>query len=280
MRKMRVLVMLAGMSLPVHGQGLEVTACVTADNFYALYCGQADGSGLRCVGRNERVDISSDPRGCCSWCYAETWPFRVGTGEHFYVVAWNDENPGGIAMWIGAFNWSGGSLRSNAADWECAMSSRPNPNTVGEELTRSELPTLDDLEDEIHHAQWSAPGAVLPNGADEAVWGTIELVNDAEFIWFDSFYDSMCHDRFFIYRSRDTIGEVLPGETQLTRIRLSPGYLHFTLVSASRCYFRLEASPDLRAWRECRLLFNERGALEVSEPVHHGCSFYRVVRVD
>jgi hypothetical protein len=187
-------------ALPLYGQGIDVTAYVTADNFYALYTGQADGSGLQLIGRNERTD--SDPNGGCSWSYAETWNLRVGPGEHIYVAAWNDEYPTGTAMWIGAFQWADAELKSNFSDWECAMSAGPNPNSVGEGDTRNELPDLGALEEEIRQAEWTAPGVTMPNGG---YWGLIDLVGDAEFVWFDSFFESSLHDHFFLFRTLEPI---------------------------------------------------------------------------
>src|SRR5262245_64070490 len=77
---------------------LGVTATLTADNHYALYAGQADGSQLTLLGTNE-LGPGGAP-GAFNWSLPETWTFSVGEGDYIYVLAWDD---GGAQMWTGQF---------------------------------------------------------------------------------------------------------------------------------------------------------------------------------
>src|SRR5262245_17118023 len=154
----------------------EVTATVTADNHYALYLGQADGSQLTFVGTNE-PGLEGNP-GAFNWSLPETWTFSAGQGAYAYVVAWDD---GGQQMWCGQFNLPDGTaVFSNTTDWVYTVASGPNPTTAGGP------PSLTTLKSDIESAAWAAPLVSAPQGSGP--WHPISgLSPNAQMIWHDTF---------------------------------------------------------------------------------------------
>ncbi|MDX2213782.1 MAG: PEP-CTERM sorting domain-containing protein [Oculatellaceae cyanobacterium bins.114] len=190
-----------GASLPAHAAQLSAT--VTADNHYGLYHGQADGSGLSFVGRNEEGDGHIPdanppiPNAACSgafnWQCPESWAFSVNPKDHLYVIAWDD---GGPQNWIGDFQLPDGSLLlSNTTDWEYAIASGSNP-------LNGSIPPLLSVATEIASASWQAPQASAPQGT--APWGIIpNISSSAQFIWHDTLADTSLSDaNYVIFRSK------------------------------------------------------------------------------
>ena len=191
---------LAGLILSGHAQAFEIDATITADNHYGLYVGNADGSNLSLIGRNEYG--SGGSTGGYNWQHPESYNFELGTDQYVYIVAWDD---GGPQSWIGQFGLDNGNwLYSNQSDWVSTVGSGPNPGTYGE------LPGLALLGQDILNASWTAPGASVANGASP--WGTITGISeDADFIWHDSFAASAPSDTTYtIYR---TVASLNPGDS-------------------------------------------------------------------
>ncbi len=62
-----------------------VEASFTADNHYALYYGDANGSGLTFVGRNEPGPAGNP--GTWNWSKPESFAFDAPAGSHLFLVA-------------------------------------------------------------------------------------------------------------------------------------------------------------------------------------------------
>ncbi|NER36096.1 MAG: hypothetical protein F6J93_19275 [Oscillatoria sp. SIO1A7] len=158
----------------------SIKATLTADNNYGLYYGEADGSGLTFVGRNERGDshipdttlpVPPSPCSGAEWSCPEAWEFDMDA-DYIYVVAWDDES---IESWIGEFETPEGLLLSNASDWEYTIGGA-NPGANGD------LPSLTDVTAEIANGSWATPRSFGSNGS--SLWGTIpDISGSAEFIW-------------------------------------------------------------------------------------------------
>lgn len=192
---------------------LPVTATLTADNHYGLYVGQADGSGLSFVGRNE-VGPNGNP---CqyNWTCAETWSFNANAGDYAYVLAWDD---GGPQMWIGNFQAGSQTIVSNLASWEFFVAPVNTAWSPDGEPPLS-VAALDAL---IDSATWASPLAQANNGVSP--WGTIAGVDaNARFIWHDTLSDSSGSDgRFVVFRSRDPLQAVPePGSLALAGLALA-----------------------------------------------------------
>ncbi|OYY93442.1 MAG: hypothetical protein B7Y41_11810 [Hydrogenophilales bacterium 28-61-23] len=176
-------------------QAVNITGTLTADNHYALYAGQPDGSGLAYVGRNEIGD-SGNP-GIYNFSFPETWHFNVAAGDRLYVVAWDD---GGPQMFLGNFNWESGLIVSDLASWEYYV-----PDNTNQFVPNGATPiTTADLGSLIATANWSAPSAQTPN-SNNPTWGTIPGVSaTAAYIWHDGAWNdwnSSSDGKYVVFRS-------------------------------------------------------------------------------
>ena len=155
---------------------VTVTATITADNHYGLYFGEADGTDLTIVGRNEK-QAGGDP-GAYDWSLPETFTFDVSANAYVYVVAWDYGSP---QMWIGEFDLFGGEVvTSNLTDWEYMTGTGPNPGVSGD------VPPVDELIQAIRGATWATPAASATQPSPQ--WGVIPgISSSAEFVWQDTF---------------------------------------------------------------------------------------------
>jgi hypothetical protein len=196
-------------------QALPVTATLTADNHYGLYVGQADGSGLSFIGRNETGATSSVP--CTpnfNWKCAETWSFSANAGDYAYVLAWDD---GGQQMWIGDFDLGSSTLVSDIASWEYYVA----PVNTAFSPNGSPPLSIAALDALIDSATWATPGVQGNNGISP--WGTIAGVDaNAKFLWHDSLGGSSSSDgRFVVFRSREPLAVPEPGSLALAGLALA-----------------------------------------------------------
>jgi hypothetical protein len=164
----------------------DIIATLTADNHYGLYVGNADGSVLSFIGRNEKGDNGA---GGYNWSLPETYSFSASSGSYIYVLAWND---GGPRSWIGQFTTSGSqALLSNTTQWQYTVASGPNPGTYGD------VPALGTVQSDIAGAQWATPLASAINGTSP--WGTIpDIAGSAQFIWSDNFSNGSSTDGHYV----------------------------------------------------------------------------------
>jgi len=176
-------------------QAVNVTGTLTADNHYALYAGQTDGSGLAYIGRNE-MGNEGNP-GTNNFTLPETWHFNAAPGDQIYVVAWDD---GGPQMFLGDFTWNTGLIVTNLASWDYyvpADATQFNP-TNNPPIS---IPNLGAL---LATASWSVPTAQTANSNNPS-WGTIPGVHpDAAYIWHDGSWDnwnSSSDGKYVVFRS-------------------------------------------------------------------------------
>ena len=183
-------------------KAVPIEATLTADNHYGLYHGQADGSGMTLVGRNEFGD-EGNPGGA-NWSLPETYTFVPSIGDHLYVLAWND---GGPQMWIGQFNSNDRTLLSNLVEWEFFVSGGPNPGRDGP------LPPLEQVASDIANRNWSIPQASHPH--DGTRWfDTFPGISlSAEIVWHDTLDGgSSSDDAYVIFRTTDPVRFPLTGD--------------------------------------------------------------------
>ena len=149
-----------------------VTATLTADNFYALYLGDADGKNLRFIGRNE-LGPAGNP-GSYNWSRAETWTLTPQTNDVLYIAAWSDNI---VAQGlIGQFATGSGQFLTNLTDgWTVALNNVDLGNN-------SPAPTVSALGSFLAGANWNSVQHSVAHGA--APWGRINgISNDARWIW-------------------------------------------------------------------------------------------------
>ena len=163
-----------------------VQATFTADNHYGLYYGDADGTRLTLVGRNE-AGPSGSP-GTYNWSAPESFSFDAPSGSHLYVVAWDS---GQWQMVAGQFSVAGGqTIGTSASAWQCLSAAGTNPGDTGG------LPGTSALVAEIGAGSWQAPRGVAAQGT--APWGTIPGLSAAQFIWPDTLAESSASDSHYV----------------------------------------------------------------------------------
>lgn len=179
--------------------GGAATANFTADNFFAIYVGKADGTGMSYVGRDAIGD----------WTTAETFALQAKADDYVYVAAWEAPGSnGGPQALIGEFKLPGGAiLATSPANFEWVLG--PNGASPGGALT-DPAPTASLIQGLVASANsaksWAAPQA----SADKASppWGgALNGVFSAgtQFIWADTFGDvsvSNTANTFVLFRSK------------------------------------------------------------------------------
>jgi len=177
---------------------MSVIATLTADNHYGLYAGNATGSELRFVGRNEKGELGNP--GIHNWSLPETWTFSVNKGEYLYLVAWDT---GDQQMWIGDFRFDSYGFVSDVSSWLYVL-----PESDRALAREADIPVaLADLSPIIEGAQWRKPREQYDNGTGP--WRTIEGIDSAaQFLWHDTgFGDSASEGSFVVFRSASPLPE-------------------------------------------------------------------------
>lgn len=192
---------------------LSITATITADNYYALYYGNASGSELTYVGKNEEGG-SGNP-GQYNWSIAEKFTFTPKSSDHIYVVAWSDNSV--AQAWIGQFQVYDGSkllktLLTNSTVWEwMGTASDLNDGTV--------LPNTNDVKNYIATNSWGTIGDTRSNGS--APWNTTITGIDpnAQWIWGTEIEPGSGKAEYQIFRTKASVPE--PGTLFLLGTALS-----------------------------------------------------------
>jgi hypothetical protein len=155
-------------------QATTITAHITADNHYGLYFGDATGSNLKFVGRNETGP--DDALSGYNWSLPETYTFNTSVGDYLYVAVWDD---GGPQMWTADFSWDNDiapELVTDASNWQFIQGGTNLPGTSSVPVTISAMQSY------IGSASWANIGASL--AYNSGPWGNIAGVDDsASFIW-------------------------------------------------------------------------------------------------
>jgi hypothetical protein len=180
---------------------IAATARFTADNFFALYLGRADGTGLRLLGRDAIGD----------WTSTEAFTFTALADEHLYVAAWEAPgDDGGPQMLIGQLELPDGTrLPTDPASFEVTRG--PTGAAPGGALT-DPAPTVAQLQATIAGATWTAPQAVAP--VDAGPWGPAlvgQLAPTARYLWPDTFAAASATNAATTYALFRTRQPVAPG---------------------------------------------------------------------
>lgn len=151
---------------------LIVDATITADNYYALYYGDAEG--LTFVGRNE-LGRNGD-FGQYNWSVPENWNFEMTAGQSIYIAGWSDKSV--TQALIGEFVFGDSrTYLTNAQDWSVFLTG--NEPNYGDNLER---PSNSLVQSDIARAEWAPIYEVRPNGSSP--WGPIAGIDSqAQWIW-------------------------------------------------------------------------------------------------
>ncbi len=159
---------------------VPATAWITADNYYGLYLGRADGSDLRLVGE--------DPDG--DWTTVEGFELLVTPEDHLYVAAWEAPgDSGGPQMAIAEVELPQHVVGTDASGFQWILG--PVDASPGTAPT-DPPPDAELLESLVVEAEadgtWTAPGVEADRssgpwgGAVGAAFG-----DPAKYIWADTF---------------------------------------------------------------------------------------------
>ncbi|MCB9742890.1 MAG: lamin tail domain-containing protein [Alphaproteobacteria bacterium] len=182
-------------------EGVGVTAWATADNYFAMYLGRADGSGLRLVGED------SDG----SWTTVEEIDLEPEAEDHLYIAAWElTGDSGSTQMLIAELEGDDLALGSDVAHFEWALGpANDNPGGLPQAAPPSEAALRALIEDAELDGLWAPPAVETARGA--APWGASvggDFTDLAGFIWADTFgSDSITNqqDTWALFRSVDPI---------------------------------------------------------------------------
>jgi autotransporter-associated beta strand protein len=190
-----------------------VSSTITADNFFAVYVGSADGSNLRFIGRDTKTD----------WTTPESFSFLVSGSDYIFLLAWEDWTPsygdGGPQMLIGEFTRPDGTkLGTNTTDWKCAAG--PTNGCPGGLSVAA--PAVSSVQSVITTANsglsWQTPA--VQSMRISSPWGSAisaAFTDAAKYIWsdtFDSVSISNTQNTYILFRSAQPVLPTL-GQTQL-----------------------------------------------------------------
>jgi hypothetical protein len=162
-KKMVALLMFLAFQL----QASTINAHITADNAFALYTGNADGTVLSYIGRNT-----------ADWNVTQSFTFNHADGDFLYLAAWSD---GAVAQGIiGEFDLEDGSTILTGTSWNVHLNSNGVNN--GNFNYMNFLPQTSDVQSEIGLNNWVAVPNTVDNGSGP--WGTVSNISpDAKWMW-------------------------------------------------------------------------------------------------
>ncbi len=199
---------------------IPATATFTADNFFALYVGKADGTGLTFIGRDSVGD----------WTSAETFPLQATPDDHVYVAAWEAPgDDGGPQSLIGQFELPDGTLLPTSPstfEWVLGPQNASPGGALGDPA-----PSLALIQNVVDAANagpsWATPQASADKSS--APWGPAlggVFAQGTQFLWSDTFNSvsaSNTQNTFVLFRSKQPL---LPPKGD-TKLDLGPTTTYF-----------------------------------------------------
>ncbi|MFO0587703.1 MAG: lamin tail domain-containing protein [Polyangiaceae bacterium] len=199
---------------------VTVTATFSADNYFALYVGKADGTNLTYVGRDSVGD----------WTSAESFPIQVGPEDYLFVAAWEAPgNDGGPQSLIGQITLPDGATVPTSPSTYVWTKGPVNASPGG--ALNDPPPSVAALQGVIAGADasqsWTAPQAGADKSSDPWGWALSgSFAQGTDFIWGDTFNNvsvSNSSNTYLLFRSKDP---VIPPKGQ-TELALGPTTYYF-----------------------------------------------------
>jgi hypothetical protein len=198
-RKNVVFAIIGVLGIVLCAQATPVTATITADNFYALYIGNSDGSNIKKIGRNE-MDMFGNPMYdqngniLWNWSQPETWKFDMAAGQEIFIAGWGDNS--GLQGLIGQFDFGNTTVMTNKTDWMYTQLNYSLGNNMPE-------PTEAEMEAVLSaDPSWQAIGSSANYGA---IWGPIAgISSDAQWIWGDKIFSNAVNPNVEIFKMKPT----------------------------------------------------------------------------
>lgn len=165
-----------------------VTGHIAADNAFAVYTGNADGTGLTYIGRNTG-----------HWMTTHTFNFEIEGGDYLYLAAWSDN---AVAQGIiGDFTTDLGQTLLTGSTWESHLTFRD----INDLFTY--LPPISEVSSEIGENTWSQVTNTLDNGAGP--WGLRPGISaNADWMWGSAIAPGSGYGEYQIFRAQ--VGEAAP----------------------------------------------------------------------
>ncbi|GDX83434.1 hypothetical protein LBMAG42_52450 [Deltaproteobacteria bacterium] len=173
------------------------TAWVTADNYYGIYLGNAEGGDLRLVGQDADGD----------WTTAEGFDLDVGPQDHLYIAAWElPGDSGSPQMTIAEVELPDDLVGTDAANFEWVLGpTDANPGGTPPEPPPSEAAIEALVAEANASASWAFPSAEADRSSDPWGWAVSGSFSaGTNFIWADTFSsDSVTNSEntYALYRS-------------------------------------------------------------------------------
>ena len=227
-----------GAALFYAGEGREAvdaTVWASADNYYGLYLGAADGSDLRQIGEDADGD----------WTTAESFEATLSPTDHLYIAAWELTGDWGSPQMTLAEVDLGDEIigtSSTAFEWVLGPAG-DNPGATPPSPPPGEAALAALIADANAAGDWDAPAVEAAVSSDPWGWalaGTFD--SDTAFIWGDTFDGSSVtntDDTYALFRSAAPIlgGD---GTTELSAI---------PTTALFRTAFTLDADPTTATLR-------------------------------
>ncbi|MEO0352391.1 MAG: PEP-CTERM sorting domain-containing protein [Cyanobacteria bacterium P01_A01_bin.15] len=204
-----------------------MSATLTADNHYALFTGNANGTDWNFIGRNEKGaggvaqdqfvytddgnydptyigtdvlsgDVSSGGR--YNWSMPESWTYNINPDDYLYVVVWDDSSV--TESWIGQFvsdALDDGMLLSQADSWEYLKTVTSTDNTAWgiNPGDQGDTPELDDLSYQV---------SVANAGNDNSWLDALKKGDNGDNPWGDFSDKGISAEADFLYTTTDAAG--------------------------------------------------------------------------
>ena len=177
------------------------TAWVTADNYFGIYLGQADGSDLRLIGQDSDGD----------WTSVEDFDLELTSLDYLYLAAWEAAGSnGGPQMTIAEVELPDGIVGTNATDFEwvlgptdgCPGATAPYP--APEE---AEIQLL--IEEANAAASWDLPAVEADRSSSPWGWANGgSFSSGTMYVWADTFGDASVtntENTYALFRSQEPL---------------------------------------------------------------------------
>jgi hypothetical protein len=166
----------------IQSQASQITATIAADNAFALYTGNADGTDLTYIGRNTH-----------DWYTADVFTFDHSDGNYIYLAAWSDASCAqGIS---GQFVVTGGPTILTGTDWEYHLTN----TAVDHGNYMNWAPELSAVRSEINENDWSPVSQVIPGAS--SIWGARPGISaSADWMWGTPLYTNWGEGEYQIFR--------------------------------------------------------------------------------
>jgi len=161
-----------------HFEAVEITATITADNYFALYVG--DENGVTFIGSGD------------DWSQPQTFTFDADPKDYLYVAAWSD---GRVAQgMLGEFVSDSDIIVTNTSDWKVYLT---NHDLDGGDPA----PLSSDIEADIASAAWEPIANSLDYGSSP--WGSpTGISEDAQWIWGSDLIGGSDYGEYQLFRTQ------------------------------------------------------------------------------